>query len=113
MYLLVHHPKLSIQKWAKYSKAQQVILIANELNRASNLYEQDMIAEVKNCYERAFELTDMTGEDPKWRGKLKEMRRFRELLAALYCEPNGNAVENNSLYDALIRMIPEAYDMLH
>ena len=72
-----------------------------------------MIEEVKFCYERAFELTDLTSEDPKWRGRLKELRRFREVLASIYCEADGNPEANKKLYDTLIKMVPEAYNMLH
>lgn len=113
MYQLVYHKNLTLEKWAGYSKGQQVLMIANELNRAKNLYLRDMIDEVKFCYERAMEMTDLTSEDPKWKGRLKEMRRFREELAGLYWQEKGNAEENLKLYDALIKMVPEAYDLLN
>jgi hypothetical protein len=113
MYQLYFHKSLTSEKWAKYTKGQQILMIANELNRAKNLYDRNMIPEVKNCYERAFELTDLTSEDLKWRGRLKELRRFREILASIYAEKNGNAELNLKLYDALIKMVPEAYNMLH
>jgi hypothetical protein len=36
MYPLVLHPNLTPLKWAGYSKTQQVLMIANELNRSLN-----------------------------------------------------------------------------
>ena len=113
MYQLIHHKSLSLEKWSKYTAGQQILMIGNELNRAINLLKNDMLPEVKNCYERAMELTDLTSADTKWKGRLKELRRFREVLADLYLEKDGNAKLNSKLYTCLIEMIPEAYNMLH
>jgi len=113
MYPLVHHKKLTLEKWSKYTRGQQVLMIGNELNRATNLLKNNMIPEVKNCYERAMELTDLTSADIKWKGHLKELRRFREVLAELYYIKNGEAELNLRLYKCLIEMIPEAYNVLH
>ena len=113
MYPLIHHKNLTLDKWSKYTRGQQILMIGNELNRVNNLLKNDMIAEVKNCYERAMELTDLTSADIKWKGQLKELRRFREVLAELYCSEQGNIELNINLYKCLIEMIPEAYDMLH
>ncbi|MEJ2053504.1 MAG: hypothetical protein P8X42_06250 [Calditrichaceae bacterium] len=113
MYPLVHHKNLSIEKWSRYTKGQQILMIGNELNRAKNLLEKNMMPEVKNCYERAMELTDLISGDQKWRGRLKELRRFREVLSELYLDDAGNPALNYKLYKTLIEMIPEAYNMLH
>ena len=63
MYPLIHHKNLTIEKWCGYNRGQQVLMIGSELNQAKNLLEQGMLAEVKNCYERAMELTDLTSAD--------------------------------------------------
>ena len=112
MYALEHHKTLTLEKWSNYSRAQQVLMIANEMNRAGNLIEKNMITEVKNCYERAFELIDLTTADLKWKGRLKELRRFRELLAVLYLEKEKKAETNEKLKNALIKMNIEAYNMI-
>ena len=65
MYPLIHHKNLTLEKWSKYTLGQQVLMIGNELNRATNLLKNNMIPEVKNCYERAMELTDLTSADIK------------------------------------------------
>ena len=113
MYPLIHHKNLTLEKWSKYTRGQQVLMIGNELNRATNLLKNNMMPEVKNCYERAMELTDLTSADIKWKGRLKELRRFREVLAELYSKQDGDEELNFNLYNCLIMMIPEAYNMLH
>ena len=59
------------------------------------------------------ELTDLISDDPKWKGRLKELRRFREVLSELYLYKEGNPDLNNQLYKTLIEMVPEAYNLLH
>ena len=112
MYELQHHKSLRLEKWARYSGGHQILMTANELNRAGNLIGKGMQSEVKTCYERAMELTDLTSADTKWSGRLKELRRFREVLASLYSDPTEDADLNRCLYDNLIKMEVEAYNII-
>ncbi len=113
MYPLKLHKSLDIDKWATYSKGRQILMIANELNRAKNFIENGKTEAVNMCYERAFELTDLTSSDVKWRGKSRELRRFRELLAMQYVEEEKDATINQMLYLGLIRLSADAYRMLY
>jgi len=112
MYPLVLHKNLSLEKWATRSKGQQILMIANELNRAANFISSGKINAVNLCYERAFELTDLTSSDPKWRGHGRELRRFRELLAMQYINPQKDEEMNRALYVGLIRLSAEANRLL-
>jgi len=112
MYALKLHQNLTEEKWSSYSRGQQILMIANELNRAKNLIANKRYKASDLCYERAFELTDLTSSDPKWRGKLKELRRFRELLAELYISEHKDEQKNDLLYKGLLRLSAEAYGML-
>ncbi|HHJ52490.1 MAG TPA: hypothetical protein ENJ89_04795 [Caldithrix abyssi] len=87
-------------------------MIANELNRAKNLLNRRDRSSARLCYERAFERIDLTSEDEKWRGKLKEFRRFRELLAELYLAQDQDVHRLEQLYIALLRLSAEAHRML-
>ncbi len=112
MYALKLHKKLTAEKWAAYSRAQQILMIANELQRAKNFIAKKQYEACSLCYERAFELTDMTCADIRWRGKLKELRRFRELLAQLYVSDKKDERKNDLLYMGLLRLSSEAYRTL-
>ncbi len=113
MYPLKLHKNLNQEKWAAYPKGQQILMIANELNRAKNFIKNGKTDSVNMCYERAFELTDLTSSDAKWRGKSRELRRFRELLAMQYTEKEKDASINQMLYVGLIRLSADAYRMLY
>ena len=113
MYPLVYHKHLTPEKWSAYTRGQQVLMIANELNRAKNLLNRGDRSSARLCYERAFERIDLTSEDEKWRGKLKEFRRFRELLAELYLAQDQDVHRLEQLYIALLRLSAEAHRMLY
>lgn len=73
------HPSLANGGWAKLSLIQQLGNVGSEVSRAlrwkgkdDNLFEQAMI--------RALELLDLSIQDSRWKGRLKELTRARELL---------------------------------
>ena len=113
MYPLKLHKNLNLDKWATYSRGQQILMIANELSRANNFIKTGKTDSVNMCYERAFELTDLTSSDSRWLGKGRELRRFRELLAMLYAGKHKNAELNQQLYMGLLRLSGEAYRKLY
>ena len=71
---------------------QRELMIANELNRAKNWIEKKDLGEVKNCYERALELLDLTIAITKNRSRLKEYLRLREMMGKFYIEKKGNLI---------------------
>jgi len=113
MYRLKHHKTLKPEKWFAYSMGQQIMMTANEMNRAQNWIAKQAGREADLCYERAFELIDLTIEDPKWKGRLRELLRFREVVGELYTAEKKNGDVNRLAMDCLIKLNAEAYNMLH
>ncbi len=68
-----------------FPQYQQIIMVANELNRAQNMITVPL--EYHNALERALELTDFLSADERWKPKLKELRRAREIMAMFYDNP--------------------------
>ena len=90
MYKLKLHKNLKPDKWQKFSIKQRELMIANELNRAKNWIEKKDLEEVKNCYERALELLDLTIAITKNKNRLREYLRLREMMGKFYIEKKGN-----------------------
>lgn len=111
MYPLKLHAHLNPEKWATYSKTQQVLMISNELNRALNCLRNNHHQDAEKCYERAIELTDLTVEDQRWNNGLKELLRFREVLSDLFLTKDIN-LTSHSLSTLLLFNV-DAYNMLH
>jgi hypothetical protein len=107
MYPLVLHKHLSSEKWNAFPRQNQILMVANEINRAGHWMERFDPYSARKCDERAFELIDLTAEDPKWRGGgLHELLRFRELLAGRYVSGSMEAGYNRALLRVLVQMHP-------
>jgi hypothetical protein len=106
------HPNLSLEKWSSLSAGNQVLNIASELNRAGNWIRNNDVAKVNLCYERAFELVDLTVCDSKWRGRIREMLRFREMLAELYLKNDKDCRLNDLLFKTLVNLRHESRNVL-
>ncbi len=73
------HKKLAEGKWFHLSLCEQLGNIGSEINRALHWKDKD-----QNNFERAIfralELFDLTLKDPRWKKRLKEIARARELF---------------------------------
>ena len=73
------HKELAAGRWFKLSLPEQLANIGSEVNRACRWQKKD-----KNIFwgatERALELFDMTLRDSRWKGRLKEVARVREVF---------------------------------
>jgi len=106
---LKYHQTLTEEKWSAFPFYKQLIMIANELNRAKNWIESKDVEKVKTCYERAFELFYLTIACLKDKRKLKELLRAKEMLGALYMEKMPNLNENIALLKALLSLDKDSF----
>jgi hypothetical protein len=110
---LKYHKTLTKDKWAAYPFYKQILMIANELNRANNWIKNNDPVETRNCYDRAFELLYLTIGNLTARTKLKELVRFKEMLAKNYSAENVSLQDNTALLKVLITFDPQSYSMLN
>lgn len=110
MYKLIYHKTMTTEKWFAYPGYQQLLMIANELNRAQHALEKGDSLNAIHAWERAFELTDLTVEDLKNSRLLKELLRFREMLGETFISLDPNM--NKLLMDGLIMLDPVAYNAM-
>lgn len=73
------HAGLAAGGWSRLSLAEQLGNVGSEVGRLRRWRGRDEgLAE--RAFHRALELLDLTLADPRWRGRLKEIARARELL---------------------------------
>jgi len=103
------HAGLTPERWAGFSRDQQLLMIGNELHRASKLLDeggQRLLA----CYERALALADLTIATQQAPGFRRELLRWRDLLATLYLEPHPTSADPlQRALKALLMLDPIAY----
>jgi hypothetical protein len=94
-----HHRGLAAGRWAELSLAAQLANVGAEVGRMRRWRGQDeRLAE--RAFERALELLDLTLADARWRGRLREIARARELLcdAAMAGREYGATLEDLDRY---------------
>lgn len=76
----LEHLELARQSWAKFSLIEQMANIGSEISRV--LKAKGNHARYWGAVARALDLFYLTVEDPRWKGRLREVLRVRELFAA-------------------------------
>jgi hypothetical protein len=74
------HLESARANWAKFSLVEQMANIGSEVSRA--LKAQGNQPRYWGAIARAMDLFYLTVEDPRWKGRLREILRIRELFAA-------------------------------
>ena len=88
------HKYLAAGRWFELSLAEQLGNIGSEINRAIRSYGNEKRFE--GAVNRALELFELTISDPRWRKRLKELTRARELFCDAVC---GGTEYGTSLED--------------
>ena len=104
----MQHAALSLERWSLLSVDQQILAVANEMNRASKLFSAENRHRLTNCYERILRLVDLTVETDTRPGFRRELLRWRELAAELYSSPNPDLEQHGAAFKALLLLHPVA-----
>lgn len=85
--------------WAKMSLAEQMGNIGAEFFRMINCREEKDKENEKNCFIRVLELIDLTIIDKRWKTRLLEICRLREIICDLFIGSNIYKVSTKHLKD--------------
>ena len=102
------HAGLTEERWARFTRDQQVLMIANEMNRGRGLMTPDTAVLRAQSYERVLRLVDLTvaiQTKPTFR---RELLRLRDLVAELYIAEAPDARGHDEALVALLRLTAEA-----
>jgi hypothetical protein len=85
-------------RWARLSLAEQLANVGSEVGRMVRWKGHDERL-MRGAFERALELLDLTLVDPRWRDRLREIIKARELL----CDAAAGGGEYGSTLEDLDR----------
>ena len=83
---MLEHLELARESWQKFSLEQQLANIGSEVSRT--LKAKGNQVRYWGAVTRALDLFYLTVEDPRWKGRLREILRARELFAAAALDSN-------------------------
>jgi hypothetical protein len=87
-------------------------MIANEMNRASKLFDAPDRERLAAAYERVLALADLTVRVAESRSLRRELLRWRGLVAAQYVAPWPDARSHAQAFRALLQLHPDAWRQL-
>lgn len=93
---MFQHSRLAAGSWHKLTLAEQMGNIGSEVSRASKWQGKDEKL-FWSAVERGLELFDLTLQDARWKGRLYEIARAREV----YCDAVYGGVEYNTTFKNL------------
>lgn len=91
------HTSLAAGRWFQFSLVEQMGNIGSEVYRASQA--QGNKERFEGAVARALELFDLTISDPRWRKRLKEITRAREV----FCDAVYGGMEYGTTFESLNR----------
>lgn len=100
---MTQHASLGIERWARFELDQQILMIANEMQRGSRLLGELDRAGLGRCYERVLNLTDLTVTAQGKATLRRELLRWRDLVAALYVAPEADRAAHREALVCLLR----------
>jgi hypothetical protein len=107
----LQHSSLSHEKWSQFTLDEQILMISNEMNRARKHLESSNAARLRNCYERVLNLTDLTIRANSKPTLLRELLRWRDLIAELFVSAQSTipeAEDHKQAFKVLLLFTPEA-----
>ena len=105
---MTQHATLSLERWREFGASQQVLMIANEMHRASRLLGPDDGDSRRNAYERVLRLTDLTIQAQARWGLRRELLRWRDLVAEMYIAAEPHPASHLAALQALLLLDREA-----
>lgn len=105
---MTQHANLSPARWAAFSLDQQILMIGNEMNRATHLVRLGDRAGLALGYERVLRLVDLTVEVQDRPTLRRELLRWRDLIAELYLRPEPDGAAHAAAFRCLLLLTPEA-----
>jgi len=103
------HTSLTAERWARFPFDRQVLMIGNEMNRASKLLDRSDERSLRACYERVLALVDLTVKIQSWPPRRRELLRWRDLAAKLFIAETPCPDAHAAAFLSLLRFTPASY----
>ena len=101
-----------LERCSAFTRGQQRLMIANEMNGATRFTDIDDTANLHRCYERVLRLVDLTVQVNGARSPRRELLRWRDLIAELYLAQTPEPALHRAAFRALLLLSPATYSQM-
>jgi hypothetical protein len=105
---MTNHADLSAERWNLFTLDQQILMIANEMNRAAKLMGVLDQERRQACYERALQLVDLTLGLEHGLSLKRELRIWRGVIADLHARKASEPATHRTAFKLLLQLTPVA-----
>ena len=109
---MTNHSDLAPERWSRFTADQQVLMIGNEMNRASKFMAPEDRERRSACYERALQLADLTIEVNPGSSLGRELRLWRGVIAELRSNSTPDPGTHRTAFKVLLRLTPMAAEQV-
>lgn len=104
------HRTIDLDRWKGFERADQIIMVANEVYRGRLALEKADYISARLSYLRAMDLFDLTTAalGPEGPRRLREHLRWRECLAAEWIKERPDLEANRLLLKTLLLFTPRS-----
>ena len=105
---MTQHASLEPARWAAFDLDQQILMIANEMNRSAKLMAPADRDRRLGSYARTLQLVDLTVATRTQHGLRRELLRWRDLVARLCASAEADPEAHAAALRCLLRFTPVA-----
>ena len=109
-----HHKTLTLERWQSFGLDKMFLNIISELIRVKSLAKERNLPFANQSLERALELTDLTIQAKPQSPSvffLKELLRWRDVLAEYYISDEKNEAEIIQIIKTFLSLNSSAYNL--
>ncbi len=99
------------KRYADFPQHIQILNVVSDLEKARSFWDRERVCALDHLY-RAIILIDFIVDDPRWKGKLKEVLRLREVMGSLIVGSQPLATLENTIRATLL-LNRRAYSTLY
>lgn len=105
---MTEHSDLTPERWARFSRCEQVLQIGAEMQRGLKWLRPDRSVQLRACYERAMQLVALTIKVQENNNLRRELTLFQSLLVDLSQRDEPDPKTHRDALKALLYLDPEA-----
>lgn len=106
------HASLTPERWQSFTRDQQLMMIANEMNRCQKLLSPGDRARLQNGLERVLRLTDLTAQVNAVPALRRELLRWREVMAQFFLDAAPDPDGFRAAFRALLLLTPALHEQI-